>query len=135
MKQSQAAVQNLHMSEENQGMIQGMLEDLQVDCVPGDFDEIKAGGLQRDEKYWGKVGDQRLQVESVTVHPDLDTAEGFSEEANQFAIKRLMQCGFEKNRCLAALSRCDDNVGEAVEDLVCACCNIKNLGKDNPEFK
>ncbi|KAK3704919.1 hypothetical protein QZH41_016746 [Actinostola sp. cb2023] len=128
-KRSQAAVQSLNMSEENQEMIQGMLQDLQVDCAS---DEKAADDQEPDEKYWGKFGDKRLQVECVTVYPDWDSTQRFSDEANQFALKRLTQCGFERGRCLAALSKCDGDVGAALEHLVCTCC--KKERNENPEY-
>lgn len=129
-KYSQAAVQNLQMSDENKALIQSMLQDLQVDCVS---DDLSYNSQQRDERYWGKVGDQRLQVEGVTVNLDWESTEKFSEETNQFALKRLTQCGFHKSRCLAALSRCDDDVGAALESLVSSCCNIKFTNKDDTD--
>lgn len=125
LKRSQAAVQHLHMTEENQEIIQTMLRDLQIDCLS---DDIVANNLHRDERYWGRVGDKRLQVKGVTVNPEWESTEKFYEETNQYALRRLTQCGFDKGRCFDALSKCDDDVGAALEHLVCSCCNIKSAG-------
>lgn len=130
LKRSQAAVQNLHMSQDNQEMIQSMFRDLQVDCLS---DNLVTNNLQLDERYWGRVGDQRLKVKGVTVFPEWESADKFSEEANQYALKRLTQCGFDKGRCLAALSKCDDDVGAALEYLICSCCEIKHNENHIPD--
>lgn len=139
---SKAAIQRLHMSTENQEMIAEVLRDLQLartsrdGCIERlDFDVKQA---KRNEAYWKKVGDQKLVIESgisYAADRDGDLQVEIDEQIySSFAIKKLVQCGFEKKRCTDALRQCDGDLGAALESLLCSCCELSHLGKENPDY-
>ncbi|EDO29572.1 predicted protein, partial [Nematostella vectensis] len=135
-QRSQAPVQNLHMTEQNQDMIHDMLKDLQIEPVSDALDDIDFDELERDEEYWGSIGDQRLQIQDVLTFAGFDgakTDENFTD-GNPYALRKLLQSGFEKQRCIDALKKYDDDVGAALEALLVGACKLENIGKVNPEF-
>lgn len=139
---SQAPIQRLHMSAENQEMLQEMLQELHGSS---EIDEADSGSdfhfdlrqLARNEAYWKRMGDPRLLV----IEEDASSgqrAEGDDnldgDGYNPYAVKKLLQCGFERKRCLDALQRCDGDVGMALEELLCGCSGQSSLGKSNPDY-
>ncbi|KAL9952425.1 hypothetical protein ACROYT_G039680 [Oculina patagonica] len=136
-----APIQRLHMSAENQGIIEEVLRDLQLsrtsnyDCRSLD---LSAKQVKRNEAYWKKVGDQKLVIESgINFAADRDSEliiEADEEVYSSYAVKKLLQCGFEKKRCTDALKQNDGDLGAALESLLCNCCKLNQLGKKNPDY-
>ena len=138
---SKAPIQRLQMSGENQEMIEEALRDLQLartsndDCKSADFD-VKQ--VERNEAYWKKAGDQKLVVESginFAADRENELQIEFDEEIySSYAVKKLLQCGFEKKRCIDALKQNEGDLGAALEYLLCGCCELSQLGKKNPAY-
>ena len=138
---SKAPIQRLQMSDENQEMIEEALRDLQLDrtskdvCKSMDFD-VKQ--VERNEAYWKRAGDQKLVIESgIDFAADRENElqiEVDEEIYSSYAVKKLLQCGFEKKRCIEALKQNDGDLGAALEYLLCGCCGLNQLGKKNPAF-
>ncbi|XP_031550267.1 putative ATP-dependent RNA helicase DHX57 isoform X2 [Actinia tenebrosa] len=129
---SKAPIQNLHMTDENKEMVQEMLQDLQVESSA---DHFEFEDIRRDERYWGKIVDKRLQIQDVIAFTEKDDDKDVSgDEVNPFALKKLIQCGFEKNRCLNYLAKFKHDLGVALENLLRSCCEIENIGLNNPEY-
>lgn len=128
---TKAPIQNLHMTDENREMVQEMLQDLEIESSAKHFE---FEDIERDERYWGKIGDQRLQVQDVIFAEKGDDNDASGDEVNPFALKKLIQCGFEKKRCLSSLANSDHDLGVALEHLLQSCCKIENIGLNNPEY-
>lgn len=140
---SKAPIQRLQMTAENQEMIEEALRDLQLTrttcsndvCKSVDFD-VKQ--IERNEAYWQKAGDQKLVIESgINFAADRENElqiEVDEEIFSSFAVKKLLQCGFEKKRCIDALKQNDGDLGAALEYLLCGCCELIQLGKKNPAY-
>lgn len=138
---SKAPIQRLQMSGENQEMIEEALRGLQLgrtsidDFKSVDFD-VKQ--VERNEAYWKKAGDQKLVVESginFAVDRENELQIEVDEEIySSYAVKKLLQCGFEKKRCIDALKQNDGDLGAALEYLLCGCCELSQLGKKNPAY-
>lgn len=136
-----APIQRLQMSAENQEMVEEALRDFQLarpsndDCKSVDFD---AKQVQRNETYWKKVGDQKLVIESgINFATDRENElqiEVDEEIYSSYAVKKLLQCGFEKQRCIDALKQNNGDLGAAMEYLLCGCCELSHLGKKNPAY-
>ena len=137
---SKAPVQRLRMSAENQEMVEEMLRDLQLPRSSHNYDNVSYNVTQMksNEAYWQKYGDQRLVVESgvnfAAYGECKEQAEKCEEEFSCYAMKKLLQCGFEKNRCMEALRGNDGDVGLALESLLRCCCALTSLGKENPSY-
>ena len=140
---SKAPIQRLQMSGENQEMIEEALRDLQLartsndHCKNVDFDVTRAQ-VERNEAYWKKAGDQKLVVESGTnFAADRENElqiEVDEETYSSYAVKKLLQCGFEKKRSIDALKKNNGDLGAALEYLLCGCCELNQLGKKNPAY-
>lgn len=138
---SKAPIQRLHMNAENQEMIEEVLRGLQLsrtsyyDCRSLD---LNARQVKRNEAYWKKVGDQKLVIEGgINFAADRDNElkiEADEEIYSSYAVKKLLQCGFEKKRCTDALKQNDGDLGAALESLLCNCCELNQLGKKNPVY-
>ena len=138
---SKAPIQRLQMSGENQEMIEEVLQDLQLtrssieECRSGDF-YVKE--VERNEAYWKKAGDQKLVVESgINFAADRENElqiEVDEEIYSSYAVNKLLQCGFEKKRCIDSLKQNDGDLGAALEYLLCGCCELSQLGKKNPAY-
>ena len=130
---NRAPIQRLFMSAENQRMIKEVLRDLQV----------ARDGHAREMKYYRrkvgktrKVGERKLVVEcGVNVSENCDSeTERKDQIYSSHAVKKLLQCGFEKTRCLDALGANDGDLGAALESLLCSCCELENIGKQNKDY-
>ena len=138
---SKAPIQRLQMSGENQEMIEEALRDLQLsrtlnsDCKSMDFDVTQ---VERNEAYWKKAGDQKLVVESgINFAADRESElqiEVDEEIYSSYAVRKLLQCGFEKKRCIDSLKQNNGDLGAALEYLLCSCCELSQLGKKNPAY-
>ncbi|XP_068731092.1 putative ATP-dependent RNA helicase DHX57, partial [Montipora capricornis] len=53
---------------------------------------------------------------------------------SSYALKKLLQCGFDKARCLDALKGNGGDLGAALESLLCNCCKLSQIGKKNPAY-
>ena len=132
-----ALIQRLHMSVENREMIEEVLRDLHLARTDNDFSDnlnFDAKAIKRNEAYWRKVGEQKLMIENgVKFAGDRDD-EINGELYSSYAVKKLLQCGFENRRCLDALKENDGDLGAALQSLLCGCCELSNLGKENPDY-
>ena len=136
---NKALIQRLQMSVENQEMIETVLRDLQINGNGHDFEEklaFNARETKRNEAYWNKVGERKLVIEGG-VSADWVGESQFEikdETYSSYAVKKLLQCGFEKGRCLVALSANNGDLGAALESLLCSCCKLGQIGKENPDY-
>ena len=138
---SKAPIQRLYMSAENQEMIEEVLRDLQL-SRSSFYDsrslDLDAKQVAKNEAYWKKVGDQKLVIESgINFAADRDgelKIEVDKEVYSSYAVKKLLQCGFEKKRCIYALKQNDGDLGAALEWLLCNCCELNQLGEKNPAY-
>ena len=136
---NKALIQRLQMSVENQEMIETVMRDLQINRSGHDFEEklaFNARETKRNEAYWNKVGERKLVIEGG-VSADWVGESQFEikdEIYSSYAVKKLLQCGFKKGRCLVALSENDGDLGAALESLLCSCCELNQIGKENPDY-
>ena len=136
---NKALIQRFQMSVENQEMIEAVLRDLQINRSSHDFEEkldFNARETKHNEDYWNKVGERKLVIEGG-VSADWVGESQFEtkdEIYSSYAVKKLLRCGFEKERCLVALSENDGDLGAALESLLCSCCELSQLGKENPHY-
>ena len=49
-------------------------------------------------------------------------------------MKKLLQCGFEKKRCIDAFQENDGDLGAVLQFLLRSCCELNQLGRDNPDY-
>ena len=134
---NKALIQRLDMSVENREMIEEVLRDLQLARSGHDFKEnlnFDAREMRRNEAYWKRVGEQKLVIESGVNFAGELQFEINDEIYSSYAVKKLLQCGFERKRCLDALSENDGDLGAALESLLCSCCELSQLGKENPDY-
>ena len=141
---SKAPIQRLHMSAENQEMIEEVLRDIQLSRTSLINDSksldhhLDAKQMKRNEAYWKKVGDQKLLIESgINFAADRESElkiEVDEEIYSSYAVKKLLQCGFERRRCTDSLKENDGDLGAALESLLCECCKLNHLGKKNPAY-
>ncbi|KAK2567372.1 putative ATP-dependent RNA helicase DHX57 [Acropora cervicornis] len=136
---NRALIQTLQMSADNQRMIKEVLQDLQVSREGHELKEIRYFDdrqMKRNEDYWRKVGERKLVVEGVVnFSEDCDSeAERKDQIYSSHAIKKLIQCGFERTRCLDALGASDGDLGAALESLLCNCCELENIGQQNMDY-
>ena len=135
---NKALVQRLDMSADNQQMIEEVLQDLQITRSSHKFNEkltLDAREIRRNEAYWQMVGEKKLMIEDVKFADQNETdAESEDDIYSSYAVKKLLQCGFEKKRCIDALRENDGDLGAALQLLLCSCCELNQLGKDNPDY-
>ena len=136
---NKALIQRLQMSVENQEMIEAVLRDLQINTSGHDFEEklsFNARETKRNEAYWNKVGERKLVIEGGVSADWVGESQFESKDEifSSYAMKKLLQCGFEKERCLVALSENDGDLGAALESLLCSCCELNQIGKENPDY-
>ena len=145
LMRSQAPIQNFFMSAENQDMLLGLVRDLRgkeaLEC-DGDsgFEHVHLDlrQLVRNESYWKRMGDQRLVIVDDSVgrssNTNSESLEADIGDHSPYAVKKLLHCGFEKKRCLAALDCCNGDVGLALEQLLSGCSGQSSLGKASPFY-
>ncbi|XP_015776859.1 PREDICTED: putative ATP-dependent RNA helicase DHX57 [Acropora digitifera] len=136
---NRALIQTLQMSADNQRMIKEVLQDLQVSREGHELKETRYFDdrqMKRNEDYWRKVGERKLVVEGVVnFSEDCDSeAERKDQIYSSHAIKKLLQCGFERTRCLDALGANGGDSGAALESLLCNCCELENIGQQNMDY-
>ena len=136
---NRALIQKLHMSADNQRMIKEVLRDLQVTRDGHELEEnpcFDAREMRRNEDYWRKVGERKLVVECGINFSENRNSETERKERiySSHAVKKLLQCGFDKTRCLDALGTNDGDLGAALESLLCSCCELENIGKHNKDY-
>lgn len=135
---NKALIQRLDMSADNQQMIEEVLQDLQITRSSHKFNEkltLDAREMRRNEAYWQKVGEKKLMIEDVNFADQNETdAETEDDIYSSYAVKKLLQCGFEKKRCIDALRENDGDLGAALQLLLCSCCELNQLGKDNLDY-
>ena len=135
---NKALIQRLDMSADNQQMIEEVLQYLQITRSSHKFNEkltLDAREIRRNEAYWQKVGEKKLMIEDVKFADQNETdAESVDDIYSSYAVKKLLQCGFEKKRCIDALRENDGDLGAALQLLLCSCCELNQLGKDNPDY-
>ena len=134
-----APIQKLQMNVENQKMIEEVLQDLQLTRSSSqDYKSLYFSAKQAkfNEAYWKKVGDQKLVIESgVNYAADRDGELEIDDEIySSYAVKKLLKCGFEKMRCVEALKQNDSDLGAALQSLLCSCCGLSCLGRENPDY-
>lgn len=138
---NKALIQTLHMSVENREMVDEVLRDLQITSGDNEFHQspaCNAKEIERNEAYWKKVGERKLLIEGGVTFADAVDGESQVEINDEiyssYAVQKLLQCGFEKKRCLVALRENDGDVGAALESLLCSCCGLNVIGKENPNY-
>ncbi|XP_050406702.2 putative ATP-dependent RNA helicase DHX57 [Patella vulgata] len=90
-------------------------------------DESYYNNRHDDKQYW--VTDKNLVIEDTTSYAEMDAEEipklQYKTMNNQFAIQRLMRCGFHKSRCQDALQLYNDDIGAALDFLLCECFDLE----------
>ena len=137
---TKALIQKLHMSAENREMVEEVLRDLQIARSGHDFKgnlDFDAREIRRNEVYWRKFGDQKLAIEGgINFAGDQNDADVESKDEiySSYAVKKLLQCGFEKKRCIDALRVNNGDLGAALQTLLFSCCKLNQLGKESPHY-
>ncbi|XP_013395575.1 putative ATP-dependent RNA helicase DHX57 [Lingula anatina] len=112
-------MQKLHMSTENQDLVKQALLELQGDNEDEESDailEYDDKDLRTAQQYW--MTDNKLMVEGATQFTEEESGETEFEQANKYALNKLMSYGFDKSRCLEALTDKDGDVGRCLESLI-----------------
>ncbi|XP_068681408.1 putative ATP-dependent RNA helicase DHX57 isoform X2 [Montipora foliosa] len=138
---NKALIQRLHMSIENQQLVEGVLRRLKIHVHRNSHDfqenlDLSSREMKRNEAYWRKVGERKLVVEGAVHFGEFCETETERKDYiySSYALKKLLQCGFDKTRCLDALKGNGGDLGAALESLLCNCCNLSQIGKKNPAY-
>ncbi|XP_027628805.1 putative ATP-dependent RNA helicase DHX57 [Tupaia chinensis] len=124
-------LQTLHMTSENQEKVKALLRDLQEQDADAGSEKGISGEEEDDEpdccddeQYWS-AGQEPYLV------PDSDSWECAGSApverripectVSPFAVQKLSRYGFNSERCQAALSICDGDVGASLEHLLIQC--------------